>query len=69
MRAATRKLRKKGKIERDERGWWRLPARMQRADNGHRSAEATRAADAENGKRGVGGNGRPRTALTERYRS
>ena len=33
MRAATRKLRKKGKIERDERGWW-SSARMQRADNG-----------------------------------
>lgn len=69
MRAATRKLRKKGKIERDERGWWRLPARMQRADNGHRSAEATRAAGAENGKESMGGNGRTRTALTERYRS
>jgi hypothetical protein len=69
MRAATRKLRKKGKIERDERGWWRLPARLQMADKGHRSAEAIRAADAENGNESMGGNGRTRTALTERYRS
>ena len=65
----TRRLRNEGKIERDGRGEWRLPARREMADNGHRSADATRAAGAENGKESMGGNGRTRTAPTERYRS
>ena len=65
----TKRLRNEGKIERDGRGRWRLPARRQMADNGHRSAEATRAAGAENGTESVSGNGSTRTAPTERYRS
>ena len=65
----TRRLRNEGKIERDGRGRWRLPARRQMADNGHRSEEATRAAGAENGTESVSGNGSTRTAPTERYRS
>ena len=57
MYVVTRRLRNEGKIERDGRGRWRLPARRQMADNGHRSAEATRAAGAENGTESVSGNG------------
>jgi hypothetical protein len=65
----TKRLRNEGKIERDGRGRWRLPAHRQMADNGHRSTEATRVAGAENGKESMGGNGRTRTAPPERYRS
>lgn len=60
MYAVTSKLRKEGKIERDERGWWRLRT----ADNGHSPARAARAPDAENGtwQEGVNGSGRTRGA-------
>ena len=67
--AVTRRLRNEGKIERDGRGRWRLSALRQMADNGHRSAEATRAAGAENGTESASGNGSTRTAPMERYRS
>ena len=49
MYAITRKLRNEGKIERDERGWWRLGARMPTTDNGHYPAGAAQGAKVENG--------------------
>jgi hypothetical protein len=68
MYAVTSRLRNEGKIERDERGWWRLSSRLQVAGNGHPSAEAARAAGAENGTEGGRRKGRTRAAPTEQYR-
>ena len=68
MYAVTSRLRNEGKIERDERGWWRLSSRLQMAGNGHHSAEAAGAAGAENGTEGGNGKGRTRAAPTEQYR-
>jgi hypothetical protein len=68
MYAVTSRLRNEGKIERDERGWWRLSSHLQMAGNGHPSAEAAGAAGAENGTEGGNGNGRTRAAPTEQYR-
>ena len=67
MYAVTRKLRNEGKIERDERGWWRLSARLQTPENGHLPSGAAGGADAENGTKqeGVNGNGNTKAAPNE----
>jgi hypothetical protein len=68
MYAVTSKLRNEGRIERDERGWWRLRTSTQVAGNGHGATSAGHIAGARGETKQEKANGRGRSPAAANVR-